>query len=147
MYGTEAHGSHASTEPVPATHSADQVVGENGIGSESRSEPSPYRSLATMRRWECDPPKLEPAATTITARAAIGPSCNGQRHRFESQWPPHGPRPTEPWARTSRLNVIVHDGTVDLWGGVRSQTEKQAVRVAAELTPGVRAVNDDLINA
>jgi CBS domain-containing protein len=52
---------------------------------------------------------------------------------------------TESWARTSRLNVIVHDGTVELWGGVRSQTEKQAVRVAAELTPGVRAVNDNLI--
>jgi osmotically-inducible protein OsmY len=52
---------------------------------------------------------------------------------------------TEPWARTSRLNVIVHDGTVELWGSVRSQTEKQAVRVAAELTPGVRAVNDNLI--
>jgi CBS domain-containing protein len=52
---------------------------------------------------------------------------------------------TEPWARTSRLNVIVHDGTVDLWGVVRSRAEKQAVRVAAELTPGVRAVNDNLI--
>jgi CBS domain-containing protein len=52
---------------------------------------------------------------------------------------------TEPWAKTSRLNVIVHDGTVELWGAVRSQTEKQAVRVAAELTPGVRAVSDNLI--
>jgi osmotically-inducible protein OsmY len=52
---------------------------------------------------------------------------------------------TESWAKTSRLNVIVHDGTVELWGSVRSQTEKQAVRVAAELTPGVRAVNDNLI--
>jgi CBS domain-containing protein len=51
---------------------------------------------------------------------------------------------TEPWARPSRLNVIVHDGTVELWGAVRSQTEKQAVRVAAELMPGVRAVNNNL---
>jgi len=51
----------------------------------------------------------------------------------------------EPSSRTSRLNVIVHDGTVELWGVVRSQAEKKAVRVAAELTPGVRAVNDNLI--
>src|SRR5262249_741785 len=51
----------------------------------------------------------------------------------------------EPWARTSRLNVIVHDGTVELRGAVRSRAEKQAIRLAAELTPGVRAVNDNLI--
>jgi len=51
----------------------------------------------------------------------------------------------EPWARTSRINVIVHDGTVELWGTVRSQAEKRAVRLAAELTPGVRTVNDNLI--
>src|SRR5215831_1935437 len=51
----------------------------------------------------------------------------------------------EPWTRKSRLNVIVHDGTVELWGVVRSQAEKKAVRIAAELTPGVRAVNDNLI--
>jgi len=52
---------------------------------------------------------------------------------------------TEPWARTSRLNVIVHDGTVELWGAVRSSEEKQAIRLAAELTRGVRAVSDNLI--
>jgi CBS domain-containing protein len=52
---------------------------------------------------------------------------------------------TEPWARTSRLNVIVHDGTVELWGAVRSPAEKQAIRLAAELTRGVRAVSDNLI--
>jgi CBS domain-containing protein len=51
----------------------------------------------------------------------------------------------EPWARTSRLNVIVHDGTVELWGTVRSRAEKQAIRSAAEVTSGVRAVNDNLI--
>jgi CBS domain-containing protein len=51
----------------------------------------------------------------------------------------------EPWARTSRLNVIVHDGTVELWGTVRSRAEKQAIQLAAELTSGVRAVNDNLI--
>ncbi|HXF86981.1 MAG TPA: CBS domain-containing protein [Xanthobacteraceae bacterium] len=51
----------------------------------------------------------------------------------------------EPWARPSLINVIVQNGTVDLWGVVDSQTEKKAVRVAAEVTPGVTAVNDNLI--
>jgi CBS domain-containing protein len=51
----------------------------------------------------------------------------------------------EPWMRTSLINVTAHDGTVDLWGVVDSQSEKQAIRVAAEITPGVRAVNDAII--
>lgn len=48
---------------------------------------------------------------------------------------------TSPW----ELNVIVHDGTVDLWGVVHSEIEKRAARVAAEVVPGVRAVNDNLV--
>jgi CBS domain-containing protein len=51
----------------------------------------------------------------------------------------------EPWAHTSLLNVLVNDGIVDLWGIVHTAIEKDAVRVAAESTPGVRAVNDNLI--
>jgi CBS domain-containing protein len=51
----------------------------------------------------------------------------------------------EPWSHPSLINVIVQDGNVELWGIVDSQTEKKAVRVVAEVTPGVRAVNDNLI--
>jgi CBS domain-containing protein len=51
----------------------------------------------------------------------------------------------ERWARPSLLNVSVHDGVVDLRGLVESQTEKDAVHVLAEIAPGVRAVNDNLI--
>ena len=51
----------------------------------------------------------------------------------------------EPWARPAMINVIVPDGTVELWGIVDSASEKKAVRVAAEVTPGVRAVNDNLV--
>ena len=43
------------------------------------------------------------------------------------------------------INVIVQDGTVELWGIVDSASEKKAVRVAAGVTPGLRAVNDNLI--
>jgi CBS-domain-containing membrane protein len=49
------------------------------------------------------------------------------------------------WADASRLNVIVHDGLVELWGLVDSDLEKQAVRVAAESMGGVRVVVDHLI--
>jgi osmotically-inducible protein OsmY len=50
----------------------------------------------------------------------------------------------QPWARPALMNVTVHDGTVELWGLVDSDAEKNAVRVLAEVIPGVRAVNDNL---
>jgi CBS domain-containing protein len=50
----------------------------------------------------------------------------------------------EPW-RPTMLNVTVQDGTVDLWGLVHSDEEKKAARLAVELTPGVRAVVDNII--
>jgi CBS domain-containing protein len=51
----------------------------------------------------------------------------------------------EPWAHTSLLNILVNDGIVDLWGIVHTMVEKDAVRVAAESTEGVRAVRDNLV--
>ena len=42
------------------------------------------------------------------------------------------------------LNATVNDGVVDLWGSSSSEAEKLAVRVAAEQTPGVRAVNNHI---
>ena len=51
----------------------------------------------------------------------------------------------EPWTRYAPINVIVHDATVELWGIVDSETVRAAVRVAAEITPGVSAVNDNLV--
>jgi CBS domain-containing protein len=50
----------------------------------------------------------------------------------------------EPW-RPTMLSVTVLDGTVDLWGLVRSVEEKKAARLAAELTPGVKAIVDNII--
>jgi CBS domain-containing protein len=51
----------------------------------------------------------------------------------------------ESWTTPSLMNVIVQNGTAELWGIVSSQAEKRAVRVAAESTPGVRGVTDNLI--
>lgn len=50
-----------------------------------------------------------------------------------------------PWTKPWLLNVIVHDGTVELWGVVETEVERDAARVAAEATPGVRSVVDKLV--
>jgi CBS domain-containing protein len=88
-------------------------------------------SRANLLQALASAPKEAPAAPSVddvTLRAKIEALLKSQR------W-------TNPWL----LNVIVHDGTVELWGIVDSQAEKKAARVAAEVTPGVRAVNDNLI--
>jgi CBS domain-containing protein len=46
------------------------------------------------------------------------------------------------WAEAAPGNVIVTDGVVHLWGTILSEEERQALRVAAENTAGVRAVTD-----
>lgn len=48
------------------------------------------------------------------------------------------------WARVSQLNVVVSDGVAQLWGFVGSDTERKALRVAAETVPGIREVEDHL---
>jgi CBS-domain-containing membrane protein len=47
-------------------------------------------------------------------------------------------------ASASQINVIVRDSAVELWGCVDTKDEKDALRVAAELTPGVRTVADHI---
>jgi CBS domain-containing protein len=42
------------------------------------------------------------------------------------------------------VNIIVHDGIVELWGIVESYVEKDAIRVAVEETPGVRTISDNI---
>ena len=42
----------------------------------------------------------------------------------------------------SMVDIIVNRGTVNLWGVVRTEEEKNAFRTAAEQTPGVRAVHN-----
>ncbi len=51
----------------------------------------------------------------------------------------------ERWVRPALISVTVQDGTVDLWGMVNSEAEKKAVHVLAEVTLGVRSVNDNLM--
>lgn len=51
---------------------------------------------------------------------------------------------SEPW-RPTMLTVTVQDGTVDLWGLVHSVEQKKAAQLAAETTPGVHAVVNNII--
>ena len=51
----------------------------------------------------------------------------------------------EPWAKTALINVTVNGGAVDLWGIVDSEAERQALRVAIEVTPGVRDVTNNVV--
>ncbi len=50
---------------------------------------------------------------------------------------------SKPWWPND-INVVVRDGTVELWGIVDTEIEKDAIRVAVEVTPGVRVVADNL---
>lgn len=50
---------------------------------------------------------------------------------------------SKPWWPND-VNVIVHDGTVELWGIVDTEIEKDAIRIAVEVTPGVRVVANNL---
>jgi CBS domain-containing protein len=50
----------------------------------------------------------------------------------------------EPWS-PSWVNVTVQNGVVDIWGMASSEAEKEAARVAAEVTRGVVAVKDNIV--
>ena len=47
-------------------------------------------------------------------------------------------------AQAEFVDAVVAGGVVHLWGAVYSQADKAAVRVAAESTPGVKAVEDNV---
>jgi len=50
---------------------------------------------------------------------------------------------SHPWG-PSDIHVVVQDGSVELWGIVDSDVEKDAIRVAIEVTPGVRSIANNL---
>jgi CBS-domain-containing membrane protein len=49
------------------------------------------------------------------------------------------------WVPRDGLSISVKDGVVDLNGVILEEKERQALRVVAENTPGVRAVEDHLV--
>ena len=51
----------------------------------------------------------------------------------------------EIWAPAGMVNVIVRDGVVELWGMIIDERQRDALKVAAENIPGVKAVKDHLV--
>jgi CBS domain-containing protein len=51
---------------------------------------------------------------------------------------------SERWIDVNRINIVVTDGIVHLWGALDSDEQRRALLVAAEGTPGVKAVQDHL---
>lgn len=51
----------------------------------------------------------------------------------------------QPWGRGFENTIVVVDRVVHLWGSVGSETERLALRVAAERVRGVRAVEDHTV--
>ena len=52
---------------------------------------------------------------------------------------------SKPWVDPTTISILVNNGSVELWGIVDSETEKNAIRVAVEVTPGVRQVANKLV--
>lgn len=50
----------------------------------------------------------------------------------------------EAWVDLSRLNIVVSDGIVHLWGIVKGEEQRRALKIAAESISGVRGVEDHL---
>lgn len=48
------------------------------------------------------------------------------------------------WTSLWTKNIVVTDGIVHLWGFVRSEDERRAIKVAAENAPGAKGVRDHL---
>ena len=88
----------------------------------------------------------------IVSRANLVQAVASARPRLELHLPDSAIRQKllddlkrQSWAQPHKLNVMVANGVVDLWGFVDSDKERKAIRVAAENIPGVTAVNDHLM--
>jgi osmotically-inducible protein OsmY len=51
----------------------------------------------------------------------------------------------QPWVHLLSKKIMVQDGVVHLWGMVATEAERHALRLAAQNTPGVKAVDDHLM--
>jgi CBS domain-containing protein len=76
------------------------------------------------------PPETKPDAT-LSRDAEIRRELNGRLR-------------TVPGVNMQRVNAVVEDGTVFLWGTVKSSDQRRALTVAAESVPGVTRVEDRL---
>lgn len=81
---------------------------------------------------------LRGLAGTRSGERAVRPSDREIQDRLTAEFGKQAW--ASPWLRT----LTVENGTVEIWGFVTSEAERQALRVVAERTPGVVAVEDHL---
>jgi CBS domain-containing protein len=82
---------------------------------------------------------IQALATLLEDAGQAGTDDPGIRQRVMAQFR------SEEWSKYSTLNATVQGGTVELWGFVGSEAEKEAARVTVELVPGVRAIENNVI--
>jgi CBS-domain-containing membrane protein len=51
----------------------------------------------------------------------------------------------QPWAPVNMLDIVVRDGVAHLWGVLLDERQREAIRVVAENTPGVKGIEDHLV--
>ena len=51
----------------------------------------------------------------------------------------------EKWAPLATVDIVVHEGMVELWGVIVDERQRTALKVVAETIPGVKAVIDHLV--
>jgi CBS-domain-containing membrane protein len=80
-------------------------------------------------------------AMVSLARAAPPPAQDDKaiRERLQAEMR------KELWAPAATVNVVVRDGVVELWGMIIDERQREALKVAAENIPGVKAVKDHLV--
>jgi osmotically-inducible protein OsmY len=49
------------------------------------------------------------------------------------------------WAPATSLDIRAVAGTVELWGSILDERQREAIRVAVENVPGVKAITDHLV--
>jgi CBS domain-containing protein len=79
---------------------------------------------------------LASLAPTVPASAATDESIRG-RLITEIQ--------SQKWASAQFINVIVHNGVVELWGTITDERARQALMVAAQNVPAVKKVVDHVV--
>jgi hypothetical protein len=49
------------------------------------------------------------------------------------------------WAPSATIEIVVRDGIVEFWGVILDERQRDALKVAAENTAGVKTVKDHLV--
>lgn len=84
---------------------------------------------------------IQALAVLEPAGPAAPPSAEGDRRIRDQLADELG---HQPWVRQVGNNIVVTGGVVHLWGVVGSESERDALRVAAERIPGVVRVEDHM---